>query len=78
MREIINKIETLLRESNDVMWTISYSPDIKTYSVYIGELEPEDDNHEERSCSNCLHGVDDLDPNCDECEGQSNWMSADE
>ena len=77
MREIINKIEELLYKSNDVMWTITYSPNIKTYSIHIGELEPEK-NHEERSCSNCLHGADSLDPNCDECEGQSNWMPADE
>lgn len=78
MEEIINKIEDLLHESNDIMWTIAYIPDIKTYSIRIGKLEPEDDNHEIRSCSNCLHGVVSLDPNCDECEGQSKWMPADE
>ena len=78
MVEIISKIDNLLHESNDIMWTIAYIPDIKTYSIRIGKLEPEENNRDERSYSNCLHGVDSLDPNCDKCEGQSKWMSADE
>ena len=48
MTEVITKIEDILRKSDDVMWTIAYIPDIKTYSIRIGELEPEDDGNDEK------------------------------
>ena len=52
MTEVITKIEDILRKSDDVMWTIACIPDIKTYSIRIGELEPEDDGNDEKE-NNC-------------------------